>query len=58
MFQCELVGGAPAASDETSEVGFFAEDGIPELSRTRILPEQIRFVFDALRNPGMPAAFD
>ena len=58
VFECELVGGAPAASDETSEVGFFGEDQIPELSRTRILPDQIRFVFDALRNPGMPAAFD
>jgi len=58
VFQCELAGGAPAASDETSEVGFFAEDRMPELSRTRILPEQIRFVFEALRNPGMPAAFD
>jgi ADP-ribose pyrophosphatase YjhB (NUDIX family) len=58
VFECELVGGAPAASDETSEVEFFPEDRIPELSRTRILPDQIRFVFDALRKPGMPAAFD
>jgi ADP-ribose pyrophosphatase YjhB (NUDIX family) len=58
VFECEFVGGAPAASDETSEVGFFGEDQIPELSRARILPDQIRFVFDALRNSWMPAAFD
>jgi ADP-ribose pyrophosphatase YjhB (NUDIX family) len=58
VFHCELVGGTPAASSETSEVGFFAEDEIPELSRGRILPEQIRFVFEALRNPGTPTAFD
>jgi hypothetical protein len=28
------------------------------LSLTRILPEQIRFVFDCLRNPEAPTAFD
>jgi len=58
VFQCELVGGAPAASEETSDVGFFPEDRLPELSRTRIVPEQIRFVFAALRDPAMPPAFD
>lgn len=58
VFECELLGGSPAASDETSEVGFFPEDRIPELSRTRIVPEQVRFVFAALRDPAMPPVFD
>ncbi len=58
VFQCDLVGGAPAASDETSEVGFFPEDRVPELSLTRIVPAQVQFVFEALRNPDRPAAFD
>jgi ADP-ribose pyrophosphatase YjhB (NUDIX family) len=58
VFRCELLGGAPAASSETSEVGFFAEDQIPALSRTRVLPEQIQFVFDSRRHPAVPTAFD
>jgi ADP-ribose pyrophosphatase YjhB (NUDIX family) len=57
-FHCELLGGSPAASDETSEVGFFAEDRIPDLSLTRVLPEQIRFVFQCLRDPHAATAFD
>ena len=58
VFRCELLGGAPNASSETTEVGFFAEDQIPALSVTRTLPEQIRFVFQSLRDPAAPTAFD
>jgi len=58
LFRCELLGGAPVPSAETTESGFFAEDQIPPLSLTRILPEQIRFVFECLRNPAAPTAFD
>jgi ADP-ribose pyrophosphatase YjhB (NUDIX family) len=58
VFQCELMGGAPAASLETTAVNFFAEDDIPPLSLTRTLPEQIRFVFACMRSPDEPAAFD
>jgi putative hydrolases of HD superfamily len=31
LFLCELTGGAPSASDETSDVGFFPFDDLPEL---------------------------
>ena len=58
VFHCELLGGAPAASSETTDVGFFAEDQIPDLSLARTLPEQIRFVFRCLRDPHAPTAFD
>ena len=58
VFRCELLGGIPNTSSETTEVGFFAEDQIPALSVTRTLPEQIRFVFQSLRDPAAPAAFD
>ena len=58
VFHCELLGGAPKVSSETTEVGFFPEDRIPPLSLTRTLPEQIRFVFESLRNPSAPVAFD
>jgi ADP-ribose pyrophosphatase YjhB (NUDIX family) len=58
VFRCELIGGAPTPSSETTEVGFFGIDQIPELSMTRTLPDQIRFVFESLRNPAAPTAFD
>jgi len=58
IFRCELLGGAPNASSETTEVGFFAEEEIPELSLIRTLPQQIRFVFESLRDPTAPTAFD
>ena len=58
VFRCELLGGAPNASSETTEVGFFAEEEIPELSLIRTLPQQIRFVFESLRDPTAPTAFD
>jgi len=58
VFRCELLGGAPSATLETTDIGFFAEDHIPELSLTRTLPEQIRFVFDCLRDPDGSTAFD
>ena len=58
VFRCELLGGSPGATLETTEVGFFEEDQIPELSLTRTLPEQIRFVFQCLRDANAPTAFD
>jgi ADP-ribose pyrophosphatase YjhB (NUDIX family) len=58
VFRCELVGGASSASSETTEVDFFAEDRIPALSLTRILPQQIHFVFGSLRDPAAPTVFD
>ena len=58
VFRCELLGGAPNRNRETTGVDFFAEDHIPMLSVTRTLPEQIRFVFQSLRDPAAPTAFD
>lgn len=58
LFRCELLGGVATASTETAEVGFFAEDQIPALSLTRTLPEQVGFVFQCLRDPEAPTAFD
>ena len=58
VFRCELLGGAPSASSETTEAGFFAEEEIPELSLIRTVPQQIRFAFDSLRDPASPTAFD
>ena len=58
LFLCEILGGAPTTSSETTEVGFFAEDQIPPLSESRTLAEQIQFAFACLRDPAAPTAFD
>jgi len=58
FFQCELIGGEAAASYETDEVGFFREDAIPELSLTRVMPQQIARLFAHYRHPEWPTDFD
>lgn len=58
FFQCELLGGAARASNETSEVEWFAEHDLPALSLARVLPEQIHMMFDHYRNPNLPTYFD
>ncbi|MEL6462028.1 MAG: NUDIX hydrolase [Cyanobacteria bacterium J06636_27] len=58
FFQCELIGGSASTSIETEDVGFFAEDNIPELSLGRILPNQITKLFEHYRNPNLMTEFD
>lgn len=58
VFLCEITGGAPAAGPETSDVAFFAEDGIPPLSLARILPRQVQRIFEHAGHPAWPADFD
>ncbi len=58
FFRCELLGGAPAASIETSEVGFFPENEIPALSITRTTPGQVARMFEHARHPDWPADYD
>jgi ADP-ribose pyrophosphatase YjhB (NUDIX family) len=58
FFVCELTGGAPQPSIETSEIAFFGEDELPELSPGRVQPHQVRRMFEHYRQPGLPADFD
>lgn len=59
FFVCELAGGAPATSLETSGTGWFAEADIPaELSLGRVLPRQIARMFAHWRRPELPTEFD
>ncbi|MDR1439521.1 MAG: NUDIX hydrolase [Clostridiales bacterium] len=55
---CEIVGRAEFDGIETSEVGFFAQDGLPPLSTGRITKGQIDMVFEFAADPGRPAVFD
>lgn len=57
FLRCELTGEEPSPGAET-EVGFFGEDEIPELSLTRVLPAQVARLFEHLRHPDRLADFD
>jgi ADP-ribose pyrophosphatase YjhB (NUDIX family) len=59
FFLCDLDGGEARISIETSEVGWFPRDAIPDdLSRGRVLPGQIACMFAHHDNPGRPTDFD
>lgn len=58
FFICELTGGSPQTSIETSEIGFFDENQLPELSPGRNQPRQIRRMFAHYRRPDLPTEFD
>ena len=58
FFLARLTGGTATLSGETDGVGFFGEDEIPPLSLTRVVPSQIRQMFEHYRNPGLPVACD
>ena len=59
FFVCDVIGGARKPGSETSEVAFFGENEIPEdLSTERILPHQIRRMFEHARDKDLPTDFD
>jgi ADP-ribose pyrophosphatase YjhB (NUDIX family) len=59
FFICDVIGGAPKVGLETSEVAFFDENEIPkDLSVGRVLPHQIKRMFDHARQRDLPTDFD
>lgn len=59
FYVCDILGGAPAASLETSEVAFFAETSLPaDLSTGRVLPHQLLRMFTHWREPGLATDFE
>jgi ADP-ribose pyrophosphatase YjhB (NUDIX family) len=58
FIRCEIVGGAAAAGLETSDVRFFAEHELPELSAERNTASQLRLMFEYERNPDKPTLCD
>ncbi|WP_336772077.1 NUDIX hydrolase [Paenibacillus sp. MMO-58] len=55
---CEIIGGQAEAGVETSDVGFFGLDELPELSIERNTVEQVRLMFEYLQNPGKEVIVD
>jgi ADP-ribose pyrophosphatase YjhB (NUDIX family) len=58
FFICELTGGAPRTSYETTGVDFFALDALPELSTGRSTAAQIRRMYRHHLDPQLPSEFD
>lgn len=59
FFVCDIVGGAPATSLETSEVGWFAAGAVPpDVSLGRVLPSQIARMFAHAADPALATEFD
>lgn len=56
LFAGEIIGGSAASSSETSEVAFFAEDGLPPLSDGH--PPRVLAGFRALRESGVAPHFE
>jgi ADP-ribose pyrophosphatase YjhB (NUDIX family) len=58
FFLCEITGGEATTSSETGGAAFFGEHEIPELSISRVTPQQIARFFEHLRHPEWMADFD
>jgi ADP-ribose pyrophosphatase YjhB (NUDIX family) len=59
FFICDIIGGVAKAGLETSEVAFFSENEIPvDLSVARVLPHQIRRMFEHAGDEDLPTDFD
>jgi ADP-ribose pyrophosphatase YjhB (NUDIX family) len=57
-FLCTLTGGSAQPGIETTEVEFFAEDQLPELSDGRVTERMIGRMFAHQRHPDLPTEFD
>lgn len=58
FFMCEITGGEPKVSNETSDVAFFAKDQIPPLSQSRTKMHEIELCFAHYQDPDLPTVFD
>jgi ADP-ribose pyrophosphatase YjhB (NUDIX family) len=58
FFICEITGGEARASDETSEVAFFARNELPALSLGRTTAAQIDRMFHHGEHPALATDFD
>jgi ADP-ribose pyrophosphatase YjhB (NUDIX family) len=58
VFLCDLLGGTPSPSNETSAAEFFDFDRLPPLSENRTHPRHLREIRAHLADPLRPAAFD
>ena len=58
FFLCEITGGAPKSSNETSDVQFFGMDQIPPLSKGRTLERQLHRFYEQYKTGDLTVDFD
>lgn len=58
FFLCDITGGAPRISDETTAVAFFGRDELPPLSLGRVTHAQIDRVYRHRAEVHLPTEFD
>lgn len=59
IFVCDVTGGGATTSLETSEVAWFDEDSLPDdLSLGRVMPHQLKRMFEHARNPSLFTDFE
>lgn len=58
FFWCEITGGEVRGNHEITDLGFFGENEIPDLSISRVTSHQIRRMFEHLQSPDLATDFD
>jgi len=58
FFLCRTTGGAPAPQAETSDLGFFSPERLPELSVSRVTETQLKRFLEHHHHPDWPTDFD
>ena len=59
FFICDIVGGAAATGLETSEISWFSAADMPhDLSLGRVLPDQLRRMFEHAHDTALPTDFE
>lgn len=58
FFLCDFVSGSPKTNIEISEIDFFLPDQLPQLSSSRVLPEDIEMIFSFFNNPDQQVYVD
>jgi ADP-ribose pyrophosphatase YjhB (NUDIX family) len=58
IFMCDLLGGTPRTSVETTAVDFFPLEKLPPLSTSRISTQEIESAFRHRAQPELPTEFD
>lgn len=58
FFLCELVSGLPTTNIEISAIDFFSLNELPPLSQSRVLPEDIKLVFDHYNDSNLNVYVD
>jgi ADP-ribose pyrophosphatase YjhB (NUDIX family) len=58
LFICDLIDGEAKTSIETSGVGWFTQQNLPELAVNKVAPEEVALAFEHYHDPSLRTVFD